>query len=490
MSASSYPYSFERTSSAGELMEAWSALEPGASSGYRASIAGRIMSLRGHGRVAFADLRDGSGTVQLFAQQNALGAEGMAAFKDLNAGDIVGATGEVIRTRRGELSLKVDDVVLLAECKRPMPEKWRGMTDVETRYRQRHLDLIASPESRGMVEARAQANATVRRFLAERGFIEVETPLLQPNAGGAIARPLVTHLDALDTDLYLRIAPELYLKRLLIGGFERVYELNRSFRNESISTRHLNEFTMLEAYEAYVDYEHTMALVESLVCAVAEAVNGSLELDRCEEVLDLGTTFRRMTMFDAIEVATGRDLEAAWYAGDEAELVSVARSFGVLPEESWGPGKVLAEIFEATAERKLIEPTFVAGFPKEVSPLAKDHRFLPGFTEQADLIIGGVELAPIYSELNDPEEQRRRFEQQAGARAAGDAEATLPDDDFLEALAYGMPPAGGFGLGMDRLLTLLTGAGSIRDVVLFPTLWAASRTGAEPPSEPGPRSAR
>ena len=489
MSPDRYPYSFARTSTAAELIETCESLEPGASSGQRTSLAGRIMSLRGHGGVAFADLRDGSGTIQLFAQLGLLGAEGMAAFKDLNVGDIVGAKGQVIRTRRGELSLEVEEVVLLAKCRRPMPEKWRGMTDVEARYRQRYLDLIVNPEARGVVEARAQANMTVRRYLAERGFMEVETPLLQPQAGGAIARPLVTHVDVFDADFYLRIAPELYLKRLLIGGFERVYELNRSFRNESLSARHLNEFTMLEAYEAYVDYEHTMSLVEDLVCAVAEAVNGSPEVDRPggEGVLDLGGGFRRITMFDAIEEATGKDLRPAWYGEDTAELAGFARASGVAPEPSWGLGKILAEIFEATAEKKLIEPTFVAGFPKEVSPLARDHRSIPGFTEQADLVVGGVELAPIYSELNDPEEQRRRFEQQARARVAGHEEASLPDEDYLEALAYGMPPAGGFGLGMDRLLALLTGTGSLRDVVTFPALRSAPRLGGKTtPAGPSP----
>ncbi|HYO60508.1 MAG TPA: amino acid--tRNA ligase-related protein, partial [Actinomycetota bacterium] len=299
---------------------------------------------------------------------------------------------------------------------------------------------------------------------------EVETPLLQPIAGGAIARPFVTHHNALDIDLYLRIAPELFLKRLLIGGAERVYELNRSFRNEGVSTRHNPEFTMLEAYEAYVDYEHTMTLVESLVRAIAEAVNSGLTLEVGERTVDLAAPFARKSMFEVIEEKTGLALLDAWTGGDVETIANEARRAGVRVDEAWAPGKVVAEIFEELVEKELFEPTFVMGYPKEVSPLAKDHRSIPGFTEQADLILAGVEIAPIYSELNDPEEQRRRFQQQSAARAAGDQEGMVPDEDFLEALAYGMPPAGGFGLGIDRLLTLLLDAPSIREVILFPTL--------------------
>jgi lysyl-tRNA synthetase class 2 len=298
----------------------------------------------------------------------------------------------------------------------------------------------------------------------------VETPLLQPIAGGAVARPFVTHHNTLDIDLYLRIAPELYLKRLLIGGFDRVYELNRSFRNEGLSSRHNPEFTMLEAYEAYVDYNDTMSLVEDIVRAIAKAVNGSLEVEMNQETLDLAQPFERVTMFEAIARATGRDLGEAWGAQDLDVLTHTAEDLGIELDRDWGPGKVVLEIFEATAERRLVQPSFVTGFPKEVSPLAKDHRLIEGFTEHADLVIGGIEMGTIYSELNDPAEQRRRFEQQAAARAAGDGEAAIPDEDFLEALSYGMPPAGGLGLGIDRLLTVLLELPSIREVILFPTL--------------------
>jgi lysyl-tRNA synthetase class 2 len=465
-----YPYRFDRDTTAAELRARFGELDAGADTGERFRIAGRVRTTREHGKIAFADLEDASGRIQLFAQVGIMGEEAFAAFKDLNVGDIVGVEGEIAMTRRGELSLKVSGVTVLAPCLRSMPEKWHGMTDVESRYRQRYLDLITNPAARRIVAARAAANAATRTFFAQRGFIEVETPLLQPIAGGAVARPFVTHHNALDIDLFLRVAPELYLKRLLIGGMERVYELNRSFRNEGVSTRHNPEFTMLEGYEAYVDFEDTMALVEDLVRAIAVAVNGSSVITIDGTDIDLGRPFARLTMFEAISGATGRDLQPAWAAQEVESLRTTAHELGVRTLPMWGAGKLLLEIYEATAEKGLKTPTFVVGFPKEVSPLAKDHRSVPGFTEHADLILGGVEIAPIYSELNDPQEQRRRFEQQAEVRAAGDDEAQLPDEDFLEALAYGMPPAGGFGLGTDRLLTVLTGSSSIREVILFPTL--------------------
>lgn len=471
---SAYPYRFERTFSVGELRSRFEELEPDAETGVEARLAGRLMTIRSHGKVAFADLLETSGRIQLFAQEAVLGDEGMTAFTSLGVGDIVGAVGEVVMTRRGELSLRVSEIVLLAECKRPMPDNWHGMTDIESRYRQRYLDLLLNPDARKAVEARAAANSAIRGFFADRGFLEVETPLLQPLAGGAVARPFVTHHNALDIDLYLRVAPELYLKRLLIGGLERVYELNRSFRNEGVSTRHNPEFTMLEAYEAFVDYEDTMALVEDLVKAIARTVRGSLELTIEGRSIDLARPFARVSMFDAIAAATGRELGEMWEANRESDLRSTAEDLGVRIDPGWSAGKVVAEVFEQTAEKTLIEPTFVTGFPKEVSPLAKDHRTISGFTEHADLILGGIEIAPIYSELNDPEEQRRRFEQQARVRAAGDEEAAVRDEDFLDALAYGMPPAGGFGLGVDRLLMLLLDVASIREVVLFPTLRPSS----------------
>ena len=468
--AVAYPYRFERTATAGELQERFEGLEAGNDSGAEAALAGRVRTVRTHGKVAFADLEDATGRIQLFAQLTVLGEDGMESFSHLNVGDIVGGQGEVVRTRRGELSLKVSSFSLLAKCVRSMPEKWHGMTDVEARYRQRYLDLLVNPVARQVVDARARANGAIRQFLEERGFTEVETPLLQPVASGAVARPFVTHLNALDIDLYLRVAPELYLKRLLIGGLERVYELNRSFRNEGVSARHNPEFVMLEAYEAYVDYNDTMTLVEELVRQLANAVAGSQKVTRGDREIDLSQPFRRITMFEAIEEVTEKDLLPLWSSGDDDALVSEAEAIGVRLEPSWRRGKVVAEIFEQAVERHLVQPTFVTGFPKEVSPLAKDHRAIEGFTEHADLVIDGIEIAPIYSELNDPDEQRRRFEQQTAARAQGELEVAVPDEDFLEALGYAMPPAGGFGLGVERLLAILLDLGSIREVILFPTL--------------------
>lgn len=456
-----YPYRYERTTTAAAAHERHGALAPEAESGESARMAGRVMLTRSHGKVAFADLLDGTGRIQLFAQHAVLGDEGMAKFATVNVGDIVGAEGEIVMTKRGELSLRVTDVTVLAKCMRPMPDKWHEMTDVEVRYRQRHLDLLSNPEAVKAVSARAKANAAIRTFFDTRGFVEVETPILHPIAGGAVARPFVTHHNALDIDLYLRIAPELYLKRLLIGGLEKVYELNRSFRNEGVSARHNPEYTMLEAYEAFADYNDTMALVEELVAAVADAVVGDHALR---------PPFRRVTMFEAITEATDRDLETLWRAADWDGVRTQAKELGLDVAADATPGRVLFEIYEERVEKELVEPTFVVGVPKDVSPLAKDHRTIPGFTEHADLVIGGLEIAPIYSELNDPEEQRRRFESPAAARAAGDEEATLADEEFLEALAYGMPPAGGFGLGVDRLLMHLLDLPSIREVILFPTL--------------------
>jgi lysyl-tRNA synthetase, class II len=465
-----YPYAYDRTHLVADIRNRHDALDAGAATGEKARVAGRVRTVRTHGKVAFADLEDATGRIQLFAQHAVLGDAGMAQFERVSVGDIVGAEGEVVMTRRGELSLKITGIEILAPCLRPMPDSWHGVSDVEVRYRQRYLDFIVNPESRRAVAARADMNRIVRRYLEDLGFVEVETPLLQPVAGGAIARPFVTHHNSLDIDLYLRVAPELYLKRLLIAGFDKVFELNRSFRNEGISSQHNTEFTMLEAYEAYVDYDRTMSLVEGLVRTVVSGLTGTTTVDAAGGTIDFGAPFRRITMFDAIEECGGPALASAWSSGDRPALEEAGRAAGIRGPEGWPDGKVLMEIFESVAEKKLIQPTYVTGMPKDVSPLAKDHRGIPGFTEHADLIIGGVEIAPVYSELNDPDEQRRRFEAQARSRAAGDEEAARADDDFLDALAYGMPPAGGFGLGVDRLLAILLGAGSLREVILFPTL--------------------
>ena len=465
-----YPYKYERTAPIGELRERFESIEPGEETSEKVSVAGRVMTVRGQGKAAFADLRDSTGRIQLFARTNVIGAEGMESFTGIGVGDIVGAEGEIMMTRRGELSINVRSFTMLAPALRPMPDTFHGISNVETRYRQRYLDLLLTEDARRALEGRAAVNTAIRSFFDERGFIEVETPLLQPVASGATARPFKTHHNALDIDLYLRVAPELYLKRLLIGGVDRVYELNRSFRNEGVSSQHNPEFTMLEAYEAYVDYDDTMALVEDLVRSIAFAVNGAYEITLGDRTIDLAAPFRRMTMFEAITANGGPDLVDVWKAGDYDTIAKEADSAGIHVDPKWPPGKVLAEIFETIAEHKLIEPTFVVGYPKDVSPLAKNHRSIDGFTEQTDLMIGGLEMAPIYSELNDPAEQRRRFEQQAKQRSTGDDEAMIADEDFLEALSYGMPPAGGFGLGVDRLLMVLLGLPTLREVILFPTL--------------------
>ena len=467
----SYPYKFERTARVADLRERFDDLEAGVETDVDARIAGRIRSIRSQGKAAFADLSDGDDRIQLFARMEGLGEAGMEMFTSLHVGDIVGVTGLVMKTRRGELSIKVAEVEVLAPCLKPMPEKWHGMTDVERRYRQRYLDLLVNEAPRAALKARSATNAAIRDFFIDRGFLEVETPLLQSLAGGAVARPFVTHHNTLGIDLYLRVAPELYLKRLLIGGLDKVFELNRSFRNEGVSTQHNPEFTMLEAYEAYVDYEDTMALVEDLTRAIAQRVTGGLTLsDGDDDDIDLEPPFERTTIFEALEERTGENLRPLWDAQDLEGLRAAADRLNVKIDPAWPGGVIVMELFEALVEKTLRRPTFVMGFPKEVSPLAKDHRTIPGFTEHADLIIGGVEVAPIYSELNDPEEQARRFEQQANARAAGDEEATMRDEDFLEALEYGMPPAGGFGFGVDRFLMLLLGSPSIREVIIFPAL--------------------
>ena len=465
-----YPYKYERSAEIGDLRARFEALEPGEETSERVRVAGRAMTVRGQGKAGFADLRDSTGRIQLFARSNVLGDEGMETFRAVGVGDIVGAEGEVMKTRRGELSINVRSVTLLAPAMRPMPDTFHGIANVETRYRQRYLDLLLTEDARRALDGRAKANAAIRSFLDERGFVEVETPLLHPVASGATARPFKTHHNALDIDLYLRVAPELYLKRLLIGGIDRVYELNRSFRNEGVSSQHNPEFTMLEAYEAYVDFDDTMALVEDLVRVIAFAVNGGYEFTVRDRTIDLAEPFRRMTMFEAITANGGPDLLDVWKAGDQDALAREAKGAGVHIDAKWPPGKVLTEVFESIAERKLLEPTFVVGYPMDVSPLVKEHRSIDGFTEQSDLIVGGVEIAPIYSELNDPAEQRRRFEEQAKQRSGGDDEAMIGDEDFLQALNYGMPPAGGYGLGVDRLLALLLELPSLREVILFPTL--------------------
>jgi lysyl-tRNA synthetase, class II len=459
------PYRFEQTAAAAEVAARWGHLEPGEESGDEVSVAGRVMLSRPQGRLGFAELRDSSGSVQLFAL--AAVTEGFDDFVRLNLGDWVGARGEVVRTRRGELSVKVSRWWLLAKARRNFGDKWRGITDVETRYRQREVDLWANERSRQILLLRSRLVQRMRERLWTEGFIEVETPILHPIVGGAAAKPFTTHHNALDADLYLRIAPELYLKRLVVGGFEKVFEIGRLFRNEGLSPRHNPEFTTLELYQAYADYRDLMVLFEELVAGLARDLTGSDVLSYQGRALSLATPWRRATLSELIGERTGLDVDVHTAP---AELRRAAATNGVQLEEGWGPGKVLVEIYEGTTETELWDPVFVMDYPAEVSPLARRHRDDPDLVERFEPVVAGRELGNAFSELIDPVDQRARFEAQAAARAAGDEEANEIDEDYLRALEYGLPPTAGLGLGIDRLAMLLADVANIREVIAFPTL--------------------
>lgn len=470
------PYRFERTHDAAALHAAYDDLEAGAETGRTVSVAGRVMLVRAQGRLAFGTLRDSSGSIQLFAVSAATA--DFDAFCRLHLGDWIGASGEVVKTRRGELSVKVASWVVLAEARRGFGDKWRGVTDVDTRYRQRYVDLWANEGTRRVFLLRSRAISLIRRWLEERGFVEVETPILHPIPGGAAAQPFVTHHNALDLDLYLRVAPELYLKRLVVGGFERVFEIGRVFRNEGLSPRHNPEFTMLELYAAYLDHRDLMALTEELVAFLASELVGSTALTHAGRPLDLTPPWRRATLVELVEERTGRLLSLDM--GAEG-LRAVADEHGVVCAPEWGPGKLIVEIYEKTTEHTLWDPVFVCDYPAEVSPLARRHRELDGWVERFETIVAGRELSNNFSELLDPDEQRARFEGQARARAAGDDEAMAVDEDYLRALEHGLPPTAGLGIGIDRLVMLLADVSSIRDVVLFPTLRPEPTDGGGPP---------
>ncbi len=459
------PYRFEPTRTAAALHEEFGDLDPGTETGVRASVAGRVMLRRVQGKLAFATLQDGSGRIQLFAP-----AATTPRFEELgrcSIGDWVGVTGEVMTTRRGELSVRVDDWVALATTRRSFPDKWHGIADVDLRYRQRELDLWVSDDARAVALARSRVLRLTRRWLEDRDFVEVETPVFHPIPGGALARPFTTHHHALDLQLYLRVAPELYLKRLVVGGLERVFEIARVFRNEGLSTRHNPEFTMLELYQAYADYTDMMRLTEELVAHLAVEICGTTELTYDGRALDLTPPWRRATLLELVEEHAGVrvDLDTPL-----DQLRRLCGGHGVPIEPEWGPGKLVLELYEKTTESQLWGPVFVCDYPKEVSPLARDHRSLPGMVERFEPIVAGRELGNAFSELIDPDEQRRRFEEQAASRAGGDDEAMVVDTDYLRALEYGLPPTGGLGIGIDRLVMLLTGTTAIRDVILFPTL--------------------
>ena len=464
--ADPYPVRFDPTASASQLAETHGEIEPGAETGVTVSVAGRLMGKRVMGKVAFGVLQDWSGKIQLFADASRLGGR-FADFEDLDLGDWVGATGEVVKTKKGELSVRIAEIRLLAKAIRPLPEKWHGLHDVETRHRRRYVDLTVNEEARRVMRLRSATVDALRRAFEERGFIEVETPVLHPIPGGGMARPFVTHHNALDADLYLRIAVELYLKRLVVGGVERVFEIARTFRNEGVSPRHNPEFTMLEAYQAYADYLDVVQLLEGVIPAVAETVTGAAELSYEGRPLSLSPPWRRIRYVDSCVEATG----VPWRLDMPLEDARAeAARLGVEADPAWGVGKIVAEVFEATVEPELWDATVVMDFPVEISPLARRHRDDPLLVERFEVIAAGRELANAFSELNDPVEQRRRFEAQAAARKAGDFEAHPMDEDYLRALEYGMPPTGGLGIGVDRLVMLLADQASIREVILFPAM--------------------
>ncbi len=461
-----YPYKFNKTASAKELQEKYKNLADGEETEDRYSVAGRVMAIRNSGM--FIDLMDDTGKIQIFSHKQNIDPEKIKLLKLVDIGDIVGFTGDIRRTPRGELSIKVIDFEILTKSLKPLPEKFHGLTDVETKYRQRYIDLIINEETRETFRKRSLIIQKIREFLAARGYLEVDTPILQTVASGANARPFTTHHNALDMDMTMRIALELYLKRLIVGGVsERVYEIGKCFRNEGIDTRHNPEFTMIELYQAYADYNDMMELTENMVAYVAKEVLGTTKIQYGEHEIDLTPPWDRKTMIGAIQEYTGADFLAC---SNLEEAVKLANSINVDASDCDSWGKVIDLVFEEKVEPSLIQPVHIIDYPLEISPLAKVHRNNPRLTERFETRVNGWEIANAFSELTDPIDQRKRFENQALAKANGDEEAMEIDEDFIEALEYGMPPTGGMGMGIDRLVMLLTNSSTIRDVIAFPTM--------------------
>ena len=459
------PYRFEPDATAAGLKKQYEGLEPGIETGDRVTVAGRLMLRRGQGKLVFGQLADASGRIQLFAPADQT--PRLDEFGKLSLGDWIGVTGEVMTTRKGELSVKVLEWTVLAETRRPFPDKWHGLSDPDTRFRQRYVDLWVTDEARAAFQLRSRLVSLTRRWLEDRGFMEVETPIFHPVPGGALARPFTTHHNALDIDLYLRIAPELYLKRLVVGGFDRVFEIGRVFRNEGLSPRHNPEFTMLELYQAYADWTDIMSLVEELVAHLAIELCGSTTISYQGRDLDLSVPWRRATLSELIAEQIGVTVNLDTPVD---ELRALCDEHEVPWQDHYGPGKLILELYEKTAEAAQWNPVFATEYPIEVSPLARPHRDLPGMTERFEAIVAGRELCNAFSELLDPDVQRDRFEDQVRQGEAGDDEAMAVDEDYLRALDYGLPPTGGLGIGIDRLAMLLADVSTIRDVVLFPTL--------------------
>ena len=467
LEAGDYPYRFERSDLAADIHERFPALDPGAATGESVAVAGRVMLYRSFGKLIFATLQDVSGRIQLLVDRSATGDDLFARFGSVDLGDWVGARGEVVTTKKGELSVKVDEFTLLQKSLRPLPDKWHGLQDIELRSRQRYVDLIVNEAARAVAHIRTRIVAELRHQFVARGYVEVDTPVLLGAATGALARPFRTHHHALDQNMSLRIATELYLKRLVVGGMERVFEIGRIFRNEGIDATHNPEFTMLEAYEAFADYEDFMVMLEEILAAVATAAVGSTRFTYQGRQVDLAPPYRRAKMLELVADAVGEEIS---FDQDLGDLANLARRHGVEPESGWGHGKIIDAIFEACVADTLWSPTYVVDHPKETSPLARVHRHDENLTERFELFIAGSEYANAFSELNDPLDQRARFEAQVAAREAGDEEAHPIDEDYLLALEYGLPPTGGLGLGVDRLVMLLADQHHIRDVILFPTL--------------------
>lgn len=449
-----------------EISEKYSEIGIGESCNEDVVVAGRIMALRRHGKAAFADLEDQTGKIQVYVKSNQIGTDSFEIFKGISVGDIVGITGPVFKTKTGELTILATKFTLLCKSLRTLPEKWHGLTDTEIRYRKRYLDLIANRETKELFIERSRIIKSIRDYLDCKGFLEVETPVLQPIPGGATATPFVTHHLSLHRDLYLKIAPELYLKRLLVGGLEKVYELNRNFRNEGISTKHNPEFTMLELYEAYADYHTMMDIAEEMFCYILKELKGTLVIEYQGETLDFTPPWKRLTMNESIKIVTGIDFDVI----ENEELTGLIDKFQLELPKNASKGEVINELFEKKVEETLVQPTFIIDYPVEVSPLSKQKPGYPNLVERFELFINSMEMANAFTELNDPLEQKKRFLQQAEVKSDGEIDQKFVDYDYIEALEYGMPPAGGMGIGIDRLIMILTNKDSIREVILFPQL--------------------